>query len=304
VRRAAALLLAALALAAAGCGDDDDGGGGAGDAAAVDLIERAFAADVESGVLTVDAELELDGAGQLEGPLRLELEGPFRGTGGAAELPDLDMEFSASGLGGQDVSGSFIVTRQNAWIEFGGETYEVGEELWQRALESLEAQQGEPETFAEAGVDPLDWLRDLRTEGEEEVDGVPTTKVSGRIDVGRMLRDLNKFETDPDDRLPDSTLDKVEEAVEDIEFEAWIDEDDLWRRISSEAEFEVPEAERDSFGGLEGGHVSLDIELDEPNEPVEIEGPTEARPFDELLRRLGIPPEQLLGPGFAVPTPG
>jgi hypothetical protein len=44
--------------------------------------------------------------------------------------------------------------------------------------------------------------------------------------------------------------------------------------------------------------------LDDPNEPVEIEGPAEARPIDELLRSLGVPPELLLGPGFAQPAPG
>jgi hypothetical protein len=37
---------------------------------------------------------------------------------------------------------------------------------------------------------------------------------------------------------------------------------------------------------------------------VEIEGPAEARPIEELLRQLGIPPELLLGPGFAQPSPG
>jgi hypothetical protein len=46
------------------------------------------------------------------------------------------------------------------------------------------------------------------------------------------------------------------------------------------------------------------MELDDPNEPVEIDGLGDGRPVDELLRRLGIPPEALLGPGFAQPTPG
>jgi hypothetical protein len=44
--------------------------------------------------------------------------------------------------------------------------------------------------------------------------------------------------------------------------------------------------------------------LEDPNEPVEIEGLGGGRPIDELLRRFGIPPEALLGPGFAQPAPG
>jgi len=297
VRRAAPALLAALALAAAGCGG---GGGGGNDAEATDLLERGFATDVDTGVLTLDAELELKGGDQLDGPLRLELDGPFRAAGSPTEMPDADMEFRASGAG-QDFEGRVIVTRENAWIEFRGATYEVGEELWARALEALEEQdQGGPRSFREAGVDPLDWLDGVETERDEDVAGVPTTKVSGSLDVEQMLRDFNRLSRDPDQQIPDN----VDDFVDDVDFEAWIAEDGVWRRISAETEFDVPEEERDAVGGLEGGRVSLDVELDEPNEPVQIEGPAEARPIDELLRRLGIPPELLLGPGFAVPTPG
>jgi hypothetical protein len=92
--------------------------------------------------------------------------------------------------------------------------------------------------------------------------------------------------------------------VDDPEFDAWIGADGVWRRVATDIAFEVPEEERDSVGGLEGGRLSLEVELDRPNEYVEIVGPGDARPIDELLRRLGIPPEQLLGPGFATPTPG
>jgi hypothetical protein len=298
VKGAAAVVLAAVALA--GCGSD---GGGDSDPAARDLLERGFATDVESGLLRMEVEIDLEGTEPVEGDFHLELEGPFRGTGGPPELPDLDMEFGVSGVG-QDVAGRAIVTRENAWIEYEGDTYEVGEELWQRALRSLEAQRGEPETFADLGLDPLDWVDGLETGGEEQIGGITATRVTGRLDVGRVLRDLNKFETDPEDRIPDGTLDSFESAVGDVEFEAWIGDDGIWRRLESEAEFEVPEQDRDAVGGLESGRVSLEVELDDPNEPVDIEGPAEARDISELLRRLGIPPQLLLGPGFAVPTPG
>jgi hypothetical protein len=298
VRRAAAALLAAVALVA--CGSD---GGEDSDPAARDLLERGFATDVESGLLSMEVEIELEGAAPVEGDFQLELEGPFRGTGGPTELPDLDIEFSASGVG-QGVAGRAIVTRENAWIEYEGDTYEVGEELWQRALESLEAQRDEPETFADLGIDPLDWVDGLETGGKEQVGGVTATQVTGRLDVGHVLRDLNKFETDPDDRIPDGALDSFESAVRNVEFEAWIGADGIWRRLESEAEFHVPDEDRDAVGGLESGRVSLEVELEEPNEPVDIEAPAEARDISELLRRLGIPPQLLFGPGFAVPTPG
>jgi hypothetical protein len=290
VRRAA--LVAVLALAGCGGGNDEEASG---------LLERGFSTDVDTGVLTLDAEVELEG-GPVEGPFRLELEGPFRAADSPTQLPDLDMAFSASGAG-QEYEGRAILTRQNAWIEYGGATYEVGEQLWMRLRAALEEQsRGEPETFAEAGVDPLDWVEDAEESGEEEVGGTTVTTVTGRIDPEEMLRD---FERLPGGQpIPESALDQVDDVLDDIEFEAWIGEDDIWRRLSADAEFRIPEDERESAGGVESVSVSMEVRLDDPNEPVEIEGLAGGRPLEELLRRLGVPPEALLGPGFAQPAPG
>jgi hypothetical protein len=295
--RLAAAALAALALALAGCGGDDGGSG----ADAENLLKRGFATDVDTGVASFAMELEVRGVEGLDGPLRLELDGPFRAAPSPTEMPDLDMDFEASGAG-QTYAGHVIVTRENGWVEFRGETYEVGEELWARVIEFLrQSNEGRPNTFGAAGVDPLDWVEDAETDGEEEVGGTPTTKVTGKLDVEALLRDSSKISTE---RLPESTLREIDDFVDDVDFAAWIGDDDIWRRLEAETEFEVPEADRDSLGGMEGGRFSLDMELADPNEPVDIEGPAEARPIDELLRLLGIPPEALLGPGFAQPTPG
>jgi hypothetical protein len=287
-------LIALLALA--GCGGDDD----AGTESARALLERGFATDVDSGVITLDARVDLEG-GPVEGPLRLELEGPFRSGGGPTKMPDLDLTFLAAGAG-QEFEGGVIATRENGWVEYDGQAYEFGEELWSGWVETLEnPPAGEPETFAEAGVDPLDWVTDVEEAGQEDVGGAPTTKVTGRLDAERMLRDFNRL---PGEALSEDEVETANEVLGEVEFEAWIGEDDIWRRVSVETDFDVPEAERDAFDGLRGGSLSLDIGLDDPNEPVEIEAPAEARPIDELLRRLGVAPELLLGPGFAQPAPG
>jgi hypothetical protein len=292
VRRAA--LVAVLALAGCGGGNDEEASG---------LLERGFSTDVRSGYATVDAELELEGIEGFEGPLRLRLDGPFQvAAGDPTDLPNLDMGFRASGAG-QEFAGRVVLTRENAWVEYGGSTYEVGEDLWAQLRETLDEQgRGQPETFAEAGLDPLDWVDGAEVEGEEQVSGVRATKVRGTLDVEAFLRDSNELSRGQ--RVPESTLRDVEDVIDDVEFEAWIGADDIWRRVATEAVFEVPEEERDSVGGLEGGRLSLEVELDDPNEPVEIDEPPDARPLEELLRRLGVPPEALLGPGFAQPAPG
>jgi hypothetical protein len=295
VRRAALALLAALALT--GCG------GSGNDEEASDLLERGFSTDVRSGYATLDADLELEGIEGFEGPLRLRLDGAFEVTGGdPTELPNLDMDFHVSGAG-LELSGLLVLKEANAWVEYRGTAYEVGEELWARARQALREQsEGQPQTFDEAGLDPLDWVHDAEVEGEERVSGVRATKVSGTLDMEAMLRDSNELAGSG--RLPDRALRDVEDVIPDAGFEAWIGEDGIWRRVATEVAFEVPEQERDSLGGLEHGSVALELELDRPNEPVEFPAPSDPRPIDELLRRLGIPPELLLGPGFAQPAPG
>lgn len=290
MRRAA--LIAVVALA--GCG------GGGSPEEARDLIDRGFATDVRSGVFSASAEFRLTGLGALAGPLRLSLEGPFEG-GSSTTLPAMDLEARASGVG-QSFAGRLVMKRDNGWVVYDGTTYEAGEALRAELQRTIETQGGEPTTLAEMGLHPHRWLDDLETEGEEEVSGVDTTKVTGTIDLGVLLREANGVS--PDGPLPPSTLRKVDAAFGEVRFEAWIGDDDIWRRVSVETAFEIPEALRDSAEGVSGGRLSFEMGLEDPNEPVEIEGLGDGRPVDELLRRLGIPPEALLGPGFAQPALG
>ena len=290
MRRAA--LVAALALA--GCG------GGGSPEEARDLIDRGFATDVRSGVFSASAEFQLSGLGALAGPLRLTMEGPFQG-GSSATLPDMDLEVRASGMG-QSFAGRLVMTRENGWVEYDGTTYEAGEALWAELRRTIETQGGEPMTLAEMGLRPHRWLDDLETEGDEKVGGHETTKVTGILDLGVLLREANRLS--PEGPLPPSTLRQVDDAFEEVRFEAWIGDDDIWRRVSVETEFQIPEELRESSEGVSGGRLSFEMGLENPNEPVEIEGLGGGRPVDELLRRLGIPPEALLGPGFAQPAPG
>lgn len=296
MRRFLLLALAALALVAAGCGGD--GGGGAQEAN--EVLQRGFSTDVDSGEISVEMELQLEGLEGADGSFRLELSGPFRSRG-PTKLPDADLDFSASGQG-VNLQGGLVLLPENAWIEFGGETYEVGEELWKRAQGTLNSDGG-PETFGEAKVKPLAWIEGAETAEGEQISGTETTKVTGRLDIAAMLGDFDRLSGDST-AMPRETLDQIDEAIGPVEFEAWIGDDDIWRRVSSKTNFTVPEGQRPGVGGLSGGRVSLDMTLDTPNEDVSIESPGAGRPISELLRALGVPPEALLGPGFEVPEPG
>lgn len=166
------LVLATLTLVAAGCGGDEGGGAQEAD----QLLQRGFSTDVDSGEISMEMELQLEGLEGADGTFRLELSGPFRSRG-PTKLPDADLDFSASGQG-VNLEGRVVMLPENAWIEFGGETYEVGEELWSRAQGTLNSDGG-PETFSDAKVKPLDWVEGAETSEGEQISGTETKKGHG-----------------------------------------------------------------------------------------------------------------------------
>ena len=104
-----------------------------------------------------------------------------------------------------------------------------------------------------------------------------------------MVGDFNRLSPDST-AMPREMLGQIDEAIGPVEFEAWIGDDDIWRRVSSKTNFTVPQGQRPGVGGLSGGQVSLDMTLHAPNEDASIEGPGAGRPISELLRALGFPP--------------
>jgi hypothetical protein len=273
------LLIAVAALVTVSCGGDEGEGRSANA-----LLKRGFSTDVETGEIKVEMELELEG-GEQDQKFSLMLSGPFRSRG-PTKLPDADLKYKVSGAG-LNFEGRFVMLPENAWLEFGG-VYEVGEDLWADIRQSLD-QVGEPETFRDANVNPLDWIKGAETSEGEEVSGTETTRVTGELDLAAMLRDYNQL-APSSEVVPQATLDQIDEAIDPVTFEAWIGDDDIWRRISSKTAFTIPE-EQQGAGIPEGGRVSLDMTLDAPNEDMTIEGLGEGQPISELLSNLGIPLE-------------
>jgi hypothetical protein len=310
LKRLALVLFGALALA--GCGSDSSGGDSD---EARRLIERTFAKEVESANLKLDLEAKLEGVALLgTAPLTLTLEGPYQ-SNGDYELPSVDWKVKGSGAG-QSFDAGIVTTAANAFVEYGGSTYEVGEDIISRFESQTRAQQkkGGKTTWEDFGLKPDDWLEDAEVSEGEAVGGEATRKVSGKLDVADVLRGLNKalesetakkqLGTGNVDTLSEDQIEQVSDAVDDPRFELDIGKSDgLLRRLRAELDFDVPEDSRDELGGLKGGSFSFEIRFEDVNRPVEVKAPSGARPLSELLRQFGIAPELLLGAGATVPEP-
>jgi hypothetical protein len=284
----AAAIAAAAALAVGGCG------GGGDDAGAKRLLDQAFRQPIQSARVTVDLTIEVKGIEELKDPIRLKLTGPYQ-SGGEKRIPSFDWDVALSG-GGQSISAGFLSTGRNVFVGFQGTHYELGEERVGQFNEQI-GSRGRGSSLRQFGVDPTAWLSDARDEGSETVAGVDTTHVSAKVDVGRMLADLNKLVeragssvtgAPPPAQLTPEQRQQIEEVVEDPRFDVYVGKaDKKIRRLSADLELSVPEEDRERVQGLEGGTIELTVVLAEVGKPQRVEAPRRARPLEELTSQLG-----------------
>lgn len=303
-------IIATLALAAVGAGCGGDGGGGSSDDAEA-LLKKAFAQEVDSADLKIDVNADLEGVQQLNGPLSLTIEGPYKSQG-KKKLPLFDWDINVQGAG-QSFAGGLVVTADNAFVEFQGTNYEVGTELFQRFASQIEQQSTQgPQNLNALGVDPASWLNEPEVKDGDDIGGDSTQVVTGDVDVERVVKDFFDLvqspavrrqleaqgQAAPEIQKPsEEQLDRVKDAIENLRFEANVDGDDVLRRVFLDAEFKVPEGA--DAGSLQGGKVSFEFVLNDVGNDPQIEAPEGARPLSELTQRFGL---QGLGGGGAPGT--
>jgi len=290
----AALAAAAAAVLLVGCGGGPD---------PEELLDSAFSETVGSAQASLGLDLELQGVAGLTEPVRLQLEGPYR-SAAEDELPAFDFTVAVDAAGAPVPSQALELTSTggNLFVTLAGTAYEVGEDAVAEQL-AADAANDDEDGLAALGVDPRSWVEDPSIEGEEEIDGVQVTHVTGVLSVPAMVADLNSAaqnasasgdQTAP--VLADEQIAQIEETVENPAFDLYVGEDGKIRRLSASITFAVPEADRAGIGGLESGRLGFELELSAVGEPVTIGPPEDPKPIEELTKQI-----QALTGGLVVP---
>jgi len=307
LRSLAAVLLPTLLLGAlvGGCGGDDGKQVG-------ELLDKAFQTPIGSADVTLDIEVQLDGVEQLQDPVQISLKGPYE-SGGDKQIPSADWDITVSAQN-QSFNANLTSTGDRAFVGFQGTDYEVSPATvaaLNQQIASGKAQQNGRD-LSDFGVSARDWIVDASDEGDEDVGDVATTHVSGKLDITKVLEDLNtvvqqasklggQIGQQAPPELTDEQKSQIEDVVEDPTFDAYIGKDDnRIHRLSADVDFSVPEDTRDSAGGLEGGTFSFSIEFANVGSPQPIEAPQDARPISELTQQL----QGLIGGALGAPQAG
>ena len=281
----------ALTLAACGGGEDPN-----------KVLNETFSGNkqVRSGRIDLTLTLEAQGVPQLQKPVTIKLSGPFQGQGNTLPKFDFGLVLSASG---QSFTAGAVSTGDKGFLKFQGQNYAVPANVFAsfkqgyEQARSQQRQRGQNPSLASFGVNPRDWLKDPKSEGDADVEGVSTNHISAKVDVGKLLDDVNKILQRTRGRLPQAPAlpsgitpqqrKAIENAVQETTFEVFSGKDDhILRRMVVKLKFSVPESARRQASGLKGGNIGFDLTLAGLNQPQTISAPAAARPFSELTSRL------------------
>jgi hypothetical protein len=289
----------------AGCGGDDT-------ESVTALLDQAFTNPIGSADMTLDIAIELDGVDELEGPIELKFAGPYDSRE-EGQIPSVDWDITVQAQS-QSFNANVTSTGKRAFVGFQGTDYEVSQETVAQLNQQLAASENEEggRDLSDFGVTARDWVVDAEEEGDEDVAGVETTHVSGKLDVTKVLDDLNVVVAEAaklggqvgqqaPPALTDEQQDQIEEVVDDPDFDAYVGkDDDKLRRLSADLDFSVPEESRDQVGGLEGGRISFSIEFANIGAAQPVTAPEDPRPIGELTQQL----QGLLGGALGAPEAG
>lgn len=293
-------LLVALALVVAACGGDDGGGSVSADTDVNELLEKTFSGSkpVDSGNLSLSMNIRAEGGdSELDGPVAISLKGPFQ-TQDEGRLPEFNLDASLEGAG-QSFSAGATSTGEKGFVSFQGTDYALDDQIFQQfkagyeeAQKQAADQQQQDQSFASLGMDPRKWLTDPTNAGEAKVGDDDTIKITGGVDMAKLLDDVNTALAkasslglsgtgDVPEKLTDEQRRQVLDAVKDPKVEIYTGKDDtILRRL-------VVNLGVEDAGSGTSGTLGFDVSITDLNEDQDIAEPADARPFDELMGQLG-----------------
>jgi hypothetical protein len=298
VMRLRPLLILIVALLAtglvAGCGGDSKGEAADSSSDVDQLLKDTFSGSKEIKSGKFDLALDIKAGGET-GNVAIKIAGPFESQG-KGKVPKLDIDASVAG-GGQNLEAGVTSTGDRGFVSFSGTDYEVTGPIWKQFTASYEqaGSKGSGTSLATLGIDPRKWLTNAKNAGDAKVGDTDTVKITGDVDVPKLLDDVNtalaKLRTlggSSAASLPEQlTAEQKQEAVDamkDLSVEIYTGaEDKILRRMVVAMKIETPAG---SSTGKQSADVKLDLQLLDLNEGQEINAPENPKPFSALASQL------------------
>ena len=275
IRRFRRVLLVSACLASsrgllAGCGGGDEQ-----QPTAAEILRETFRssdATIEDGFLSLSFRLDPEGLLAVGGPVKFTLHGPFSAPRNG-ELPRYDLDFIAT-LAEKPYSGSVLSSGRRALVTLDDGTYEVDDAVIDELRRSSRPPGGRiglPVT----GFDPLRWISAAKRKRNERAAGADTIRIGGKLNVERLLADLDGLLTKAGGSSSGSTLlaprlrRQIAAATDASSVDVWTGASDrLLRQLAVRIVFYFKDGSS-PLQALNGGTINLRLRLDRVNERAE-----------------------------------
>lgn len=233
-----------------------------------ELLASAFSGDVKSAAF--DARLTFTSEGDRN---VVQATGSFEDHGPKA-MPELDVEVRLD-IANMNLKerGGFVMTGERAWFTRGDTAYAVPQSVWGEMVKAREgdAPAAASET-AELDVDPSDWVKNVESQGTEQIDGVEATHISATVDSAKAITEVAEAMSEAGGSampLANAEQRMRQGGLTDAKLDAWVGEDKVLRRVTLSL----------SGPGDGGRRVTgeLDVRLTGVNEPQDIARPANVK---------------------------
>jgi hypothetical protein len=297
MRRAVpALLCLALGVTLLSACGGGDAKAPARDSAVQRQLHQTFATPanaVRNARMRFTFRLDPKGLLELGGPIKLNLSGPFAAPR-SGELPRFDTAFAAT-LATDRFTGALSSTGGRAFITLDGRPYRLDKAFVAKLRAGLaERTPARRSGLGALGIDPRRWILQPRLRGTETLDGVRVTRVSGAVNLARLLEDLDSFLTKAGGSaaaggfLSPATRREFEAAIDSSNVDILSGAaDHVVRELRIAAKFTFKKhGGLTPIPGLAGGTLNIRLALAGVNHTrVDVRAPAGARPLAELTGR-------------------
>jgi hypothetical protein len=253
---------------------------------------------ITSGNLGISVDGTAQGA--QSGDFSATISGPFQSDpNNTSAIPQLDLTAKAS-ANGLSFDGALITTKDNAYVEYQGQAYEVGTDAFKqfaaayaKSAKQAQAKQGSQDTsslFKRFGIDPSKWLTNVTNEGTTDVEGDSTIHIHGDADVAQIVSDLQAIsQATSGASTPQLTPDQLNQAKDSIQ-NASIDvysgtDDHLLRKLAVTLSIAPPASSGSTVSSVD---LNFSVTLTDVNAPQTISAPSNPKPLSDLLSQFGL----------------
>jgi hypothetical protein len=193
--------------------------------------------------------------------VRFDLSGAFE-RGAANEVPEFEVGGSIW-IAKQKIEGGFVSLGDKAYFTQRDTGWRVPAAIWDPVAQAV-AGGGKTEQTPGLQLHPETWVRDVKSEGTENVSGVETEHVSAAVDPAAVINDIGQALQGTGAKVVNRR--QATRAVKQADFDVWVGtEDHIVRRLTGAVVISRV------------GRLGVDVRLSDVNEPQQIKAPAHIR---------------------------